>query len=505
MKSISVKEVVLTGGCALILVSSFWPWQGEGTVGEAGAPGAAALTMESWTERAYQKNAEERRDKLFGWRNSWVRLKDTLYDLANFGYFHFAYEKSIYEGRHKTVFEELYVKHQFSWDYDAEAPRKQAEKIADAVSELHRELARYNVKLVYCLFPNKVNQLDDSWPMLWRVQRRHHPHPVNWYELLTAEAEKRGVPSINYQALFNGRRGENALWFSKTGTHWTLAMAGAALPAFAQKLKASYGITLPEPRFAEWKKDTRALHEETDIWTLLNLQDWMRERRVQSAGYPYPVYAQKAAFATPMTLYGDSFNGQWEQVLQAAGVTDAATSWQAQNRLLTREESYAVIERGGVFSLGYSLFNLPRDRVVNQVRHLTETLRRPWMASGWHVEGSEAWTDGAATLKFLVPSADRRERIFSADFITKMAGVQQVSVLVNGHPITQKHEADLARPGCWEIALPAGSLKDGVNEVTLRVVRTAMPVSYNINGDRRVLGVRLTHPQIRVAGERVGQ
>ena len=487
---------LLVGGIGLVLASSFWMDAGRGTLGEPGAPGAMAITADTWLSHAWQQNAQERRNHEFGFRNDWVRAKNTLYTLANFGRFHSAYGRGVLQGRNGVVFEKGYILNEFDWTQGTGLPQQEARSGIEAVKRLQEELSRYDIALVMSLFPNKVDQMEKVWPWLWRHQKKHHPKRVDRYAIWEAAAREAGVPIVNMMPWFKAN-GEGGHWFSKTGTHWTLAAAAAGVPLFSERVAEVTGQSLEVPPIARWQSDDRALHGERDIWSLLNLQEWLENRACAGSRYDFPIYASRMS-PIPMTLYGDSYNGNWQRALQGAGVIDDATSFHTHNRPLTDEELFGVVMRGGVFSLGYSSGNFSGTRIRDDAQRLVDRLvsGKPFLRSGWWVEGSEAWTGSRAEMAFLRPKDARSDAVVRFRHVAHMPTVSAATVSVNGKVVRHLSSADLAAPAEWEFQLPARLLKTGVNSVQIAVTGAAMPVSFNINSDSRNLGLRVTLPVV---------
>lgn len=487
------KAVFLLAGTGLVLASGFWQGTGDPSWGEGAVPAPLPFTIKNAAGKSWQQNVETRRDRLFGFRNDWVRIKDTIYDWANWRLFHTSYGGNILQGKRGFIFEKIYVLNQFNWSRNTTAPERLTQRNLTAVRELQDALAPFGVKVVLNLFPNKVSQLPLRWPVIWHEVAKHHPQRTNYYALYEKAGAELGVPVINQQRHFYARQSENHLWFPKTGTHWTLAMAAAAVPLFVDELKKDARFaTLAAPAPTRYGWDNRALHCETDIWDLLNLVPSLQKKKPGAALYPYPLYDARAPQAIPITAYGDSFNFQWEQALQGAGIMDPAAGFREHNKNLSHEQVFDIVRRGGVLSLGYSLANLSTPRMADEARVILGYLKKARRSAGWTGEHPE-WTGPHSAVEFLRPGGEKQDVVMTIRSHDVMRGVQSLTICLNGSPLNT-YAPEALRGTELKITLPAALLQVGVNRLDFDTVRAGMPISYQINGDQRQLGVLLSFP-----------
>lgn len=166
----SMKNKVLVSSFLIIIVSSFVPYLGRSTTGESLPPHFHSPTLESWINGTWQNEFEKFRDRNFGFRNSWVRCKNFIYYMLNFGQFHSSYNGSIYQGRSGFLFERYYLTNQFNWS-NSDLNFNWLHFNLNKVSELKLQLSNYDVTLFFNLFPNKASQLQSQWPFLWDLQK----------------------------------------------------------------------------------------------------------------------------------------------------------------------------------------------------------------------------------------------------------------------------------------------------------------------------------------------
>lgn len=240
----SMKNKVLVSSFLIIIVSSFVPYLGRSTTGESLPPHFHSPTLESWINGTWQNEFEKFRDRNFGFRNSWVRCKNFIYYMLNFGQFHSSYNGSIYQGRSGFLFERYYLTNQFNWS-NSDLNFNWLHFNLNKVSELKLQLSNYDVTLFFNLFPNKASQLQSQWPFLWDLQKKYNPSPIDYYSVWQTAAQSKSIPTFNMQSFFNQSHENDAYYFSKSGTHWSLAMASSAIEPFSESLKNKLEFPYP--------------------------------------------------------------------------------------------------------------------------------------------------------------------------------------------------------------------------------------------------------------------
>lgn len=496
MKSIREKTFVTVIG--VIVFSSLYWRAGAPTLGEGPLSIVETFSPRAWFSKSWQTSFEEHRSKTFGFRNDFVRFKNFLFDYVfNFGKFHFSYGGNILQGSSGYLFERGYIINSFDWK-DSDDYACEINNNIQAVKQLSNALQRFDVKLIFNLFPNKVTTFKDEWPFVWKFILNHSQRYNDVYSDWEMRASENSISVVNFQRFLDSSELDKRLMFSKGGTHWDLVCATAGLVPFLAEMNNSSKFYFPIPRIDRIKKDDRALHEELDIWLLLNLPKFMGGFRPDKYFY-YPVVEYAKNKHVPMTLYGDSYNGQWHRALQLAGVSTGNDSSCIVNRLLSQKEVYEIIERGGVFSLGYSLGNLRGNRIGDEVRNIIEKLNTPFLVDGWMFDlPDRAWIGATANFKFLRHFDESRPMALKFDFYSRMPSADRLHVYINGKLLSTIATDRLELNSRVYAVIPFEYLKKGVNAVRFEVDGVAMPVSFNINSDQRQLGICISAPTLEV-------
>lgn len=275
-------------------------------------------------------------------------------------------------------------------------------------------------------------------------------------------------------------------------------MASSAIEPFSESLKKQTGISLSLPSFEGWDVDTRELHRENDLGNLLNLPASVQNTFTKKQKFYYPKYSKHPRKFIPMTIYGDSFNVQWERALMSAGVIESGSSFQTHNQLLSHKEVYDMIERGGILSLGYGLANLTGTRIGNEAENILKLMQKPYFESGFYFENDAIWLKKQARMKFLVPKHNVSDFVMTTSLLDKIPLVNSLTVSLNNQVISVLNLANMHPNESISVKLPQKKLLKGeINQIVFYLDRTAMPVAFNINTDTRPLGVKITMPTIQ--------
>ena len=485
--------------CIALFGSALLCGTGRNTLGEIPLSAGVPFKFKTYWDGSWQKYVEQRRDRDFGLRNTIVRLNNIIYDWFNLGLFHYSYNKNILQGKGGVIFEKGYMFSQFNWSYEKSAPWNIAETNVKSIKILSDRLGDLGVKTIFVLFPNKVTQQINEWPILWKLQQDRHPGKVDYYALYEQKATSLGVDVCNLQKPFIARRELNKIWFPETGTHWSLAMAGRAAVDFSEEMN-HYGYNFPIPLLKRFDKTNIALHAETDIWDLLNYPSYKDREKLKHVFY-IPEFENCGQDGVSMFLYGDSFNENWERALMISGVSNPSLSRQVHNRLLTHQDVFQLIENHSIFSVGYTLGNLSSNRIRTEMNHIVKLLDFPLLDEGWWQEGENFWSSGRASVKFAASAEG--EMKFSFRLIDFMPDVSKLKMTINGTELPFIGATQLKKGEVIQVLLPKSALVRGVNKLDLEVSRAGMPAIYGINGDTRVLGIRLSEPRISSVKEKL--
>ena len=463
----------------LVILSAWVPFKGRSLIGEHPIA-QSEVSFKAFKKKTAQKYLEDNWDRQFGFRNSLVRLKNSLYDGINFGQFHIAYGRDIVQGKSGMLLSKGYFSSHFCHD------RKQCEKAVSndvsAMRKLHNRLAKYGIPLLAVLEPNKIGFLQDKWPFLWKMQWENNRGRIDYYSLYEQAYHEAGVPVLNLQSALSGHPDAHH-FFTRGGIHWSMAGAGAALPDLVVFFNHHTDLHVVAPANNKLLFVRKPYHEEEDYRNLLNVMQF-GDRKEQ---YPYYAFGE-AKGQLSLTWYGDSFGNQITQTLVAAGMVPESDMVFHENKLLSQQEAYQAVEKGAPVVMAYTLVSYGKGRIEKEANHFLAQLDSLFYGQGWHSleKGKWRWTGEKAMTQFL--SEGKEDFVLNMTIRSAMPLVHDFVISVNGNALPTVELTGLPDQKVG-IVLPRRWLKQGVNTIVFDVKNAVRPRNMQINEDSRILGI----------------
>ncbi len=279
-----------------------------------------SLQNTSFKKREFQTQFESWWNSHFGFRKFMLKMKNTIYDFANFRVIHAGYYENIIEGENrylfgKYIFQSVY-KNCFKVPYD------KLQKLKDFNNKAKRKGIR-----VYLVFaPSKALTYYDYLPLRYKYFLGKNCHV---YENMSYEISKLGIPVYNSQPLMEKLRDESKIQpFPIGGIHWNLYGGGMAVKeSFKQ-----FGIG--NIKFVGIEESRHPYLADQDLTELQNM--FFRKRNDRR----FYKSVLKGNFKLSGTTYviGDSYSNQYFIPLVDAGIAKAGTIIHYENQPLNTDD-----------------------------------------------------------------------------------------------------------------------------------------------------------------------
>jgi len=230
------------------------------------------LQADNWFDGRFAKSKEKYINDNFGFRNSFVRLKNQVY----FSAFDQAFAKEVVLGKSNYLYESRYLDAYAGKDYIGD---KQTDARFEKLKLIQDSLAKHGVTLVLLFAPGKATYLPEYIPEMYG------PHVVktNYLEHIRA-AKQFGINHIDLNGWFLKMKPTTKFpLYPQTGTHWSTYAAYIAFDSINKYLEKKLDKKLPHFKIntVEWKKELA--WSDKDIEDALNLMTDMPHYKM-----PYP-------------------------------------------------------------------------------------------------------------------------------------------------------------------------------------------------------------------------
>lgn len=256
-----------------------------------------SLQKKSFLKKDFQSDFEKWWNSHFFARKIALKLKNQLYDWANFNLIHSGYNNNVIQGKNHYLFEKYYFKSLNTKCLSI--PHHQLLKL----KLLHEKLKRKDINLYVILAPSKVLTYQELLPQRFTYFYNNDCH---YHDKIEKNLNQMGVPVFNAQTLVNRiRETENYEPFSRTGTHWNFYGAGRTVQ---ESLRA---FSLADIKIKEIDTSLSPYWAEYDIAGLLNLLISFPKNET----FPYPKFVSSVNFDGVTTIIGNSFSNEYKQIL----------------------------------------------------------------------------------------------------------------------------------------------------------------------------------------------
>ncbi len=297
------------------------------------------FSLEGFLDCNYQKTAEKYLARKIPSLKYLLYLKNDIYDLLNFGFFHAGYDRTIIQGKDGILFEYGNLSVTYG-NTPPEVIRELSQKSALELKRLNSFLAERGIPLIVVLAPCKVDFFDFATPWRFKVLNPElkigsaNVGPI--YEELLA---RDGIHFVNCFPILD-KPGLREISFPDRGTHWTLHSSALCLEKIASELHHINPDKFPLIDITGTKKIREFTNAESDLADLLNI--WPKYSR----GKPYAYMADFAPLNKPypLLLHGDSFSHQIHSNMILSGYSTWEMIKYFENRSIPREEFLSLLK-----------------------------------------------------------------------------------------------------------------------------------------------------------------
>lgn len=256
-----------------------------------------SLQQKSFLNKDFQTNFEQWWSSHFYARKIALKIKNQLYDWANFNVIHSGYKNNVIQGYDGYLFERGYFA---SLSYNCMDSNSEGFYKLDM---LHKVINSRGGDLYVVLAPNKVLTYKDKLPTRYSF---FYNNNCNYYYKIEKKLKQLGIPVYNAQNLAqNIRENEKYEPFSKTGTHWNFYGAGRTV----EESLRYFGLADLELKQVD--TSLTPYMTERDIADLLNLP----VKYYTGEHYPYPRFTKSIVLDGKTSIIGNSFSNEYKRVL----------------------------------------------------------------------------------------------------------------------------------------------------------------------------------------------
>lgn len=433
-----------------------------------------SFTLKDFFNKKHQINLESFRNQNFGFRNTLVRIKNSLYSSVNFGIHHYSFYRQIVTGEGNYLFQKNFI----SPNFCTSKCRKIVDQNIQTIKEFKKKLGEYGVPVAVILLPDKASQLRSFWPFLWKLQDKYNPLKVNWHDYYETELRKSEVPILNLQDCLAYNLPPFS--FLPSGEHWTLIGADATLPTLTFFLSENkFGIFNVEPSDKKLYFSMMALHAETDLYDLLN--EYNIYQKLPSH-YPYYDYSfMEPNLANRLVLYGDSYTNQLNSVLLASGTYIQDHLLHFENKKLNKDDLFNILRFRAPVILAYTLPNLTSSRVKDDLTSMIAILNDPILFdSNWIKDNHGLYLPSKAKLSFL---SNGNQAVLSFKIHKKIKTASNLVVYLNKIKVSEVNLLNKPLPMSVEIEIKTNR---GVNDLEFYATGATTPVHLTIPDWRKM-------------------
>ena len=359
-----IKPLLLFLPVTIIFLLFFIPYKGHQTVGEAPKITYEDFSWSRFINKEFQKDYEEYRDKNFGFRNHFIRLKNELYNRINLGLFNSSFFQNIEKGKDGFLFQKNFIEVYFC--------NKNCEELLinnfKDLFKLKEKLEILGINFLFVIEPDKASVLNTKWPYKWDIQKKYNKNYSLWNFKILEECKQNNLNCLDLISYFENKEKKN--FFVKGGEHWTMVGAGEAGEELLSKLDSS--IKKSDLANKELKFSPFALHSEEDLILLLNTFNKKIDKK-----FPYYDYQTNRAFhmlKNKIFIYGDSYTDQLKDALLSTSLVKTNNLIQISSKNLNSENWLEDLSSTSTLIFSYTLPNILSTRLKNDTESLISAL-----------------------------------------------------------------------------------------------------------------------------------
>lgn len=280
-------------------------------------PKEPELLIDSVASASYQKSAEDYLNTFFGFRESFVRMKNTIEYLL---WKEIPVTDNI-EGKDGFIFSKGSIRRTIGLDYNgAEKNRKTIERILF----LNEGLKKHGSKLLVVFAPSKECVLTNNIPAFYSKQFKANTDYLD----LTEGFKKQNIPLIDFCDYFRKINDTSRFpLFTKTGFHWSAYGASVAHDSLLKLIASMNDQPIPSCYMEGVEYSDTARWSDNDLEAPMNLLYKLDERK-----YVYPILKMDPATTNrrrpKVVAIGDSFFWQLkDQKMMMNIFTDNSAFW----------------------------------------------------------------------------------------------------------------------------------------------------------------------------------
>lgn len=297
-----------------------------------------SLQEKNWNDRNFQQSFEAWWNSHFGFRKFFLKTKNTIYDMVNFGEFHAGSAGNLIQGKSNVLYNKVYF-----LEYNKKCPTVPQE--INQLIKLKQNLRTFGIDLFVVIAPNKV--------------ATHFQHIPEWIkpflgkrcqqaDAIAQKLQKLDIPYYNTQPLMEKLvKTAEIQPFNKGGIHWNYYGATKALQLSLQK------FGLGKMHIAEIEYSDKPILTERDIAKLLNR--FIPYRNIGEK-FANPIIKANEITSKKIAILGDSFSQEYKNNLLK--IYPKSFLLYYGNMPMTEQEIRDVLKNSDVIILIYTSRNI---------------------------------------------------------------------------------------------------------------------------------------------------
>ena len=275
-----------------------------------------SVNLASWMSGDLQKGLNTLVSDNFAGRELLVRIyNQTLYSAFHKSYMNF---EMIIPGKDGDLFERNYLL--FHGGFREPIPNGENEALVVMMKYLSERLKELGSCFVFVITPNKANVYPEGIPDRYLEKIKNGKQGSTDYENLVPLLKRYSVPYVDGREITLAHKETLSVRaFSKTGTHWSRAVAFFTTAALLKTIERESGREMPQLSESIESVDQRPDYTDDDLLNLLNIIQKPKQR------YLHPVFQIPDSWPRRkgiLTFIGGSYVGQMLNALESAQVFD---------------------------------------------------------------------------------------------------------------------------------------------------------------------------------------
>lgn len=326
-----------------------------------------SIQEKSFKNKVFQAEFEKWWNSHFGFRNMLLKLKNSVYDVANFFVIHSGYSNTLIETKNGNLIGRGPI------DLLLNTPCLQNTKLLKKkLFTLARNLEANDKKILFVLGSSKAQLYADELPKRFTFFENNKCNIFEYWENLLSSV---GIECFNTQPLIQSmKQKENWEPYARTGTHWNVYSSIRVTQEVSKKLNLQ-DIKIDDVYFSP-----ENLRGERDFANLLNVY-W---KYLPNEQFPKVKAHALGKNSEIITLVGDSYCGSIFDSLLRSSASDKKHLYIASNRLMSKSEALKILANTDVyiFVSQVSQLNDPNATMLKNIDVLLSVLPK-FYAKGW--------------------------------------------------------------------------------------------------------------------------